>query len=62
MSNATREAEALGATVTAGICWTWAKGFPSQEIAEDFTTFLVWEGYGICKAFELRGVWCVRFR
>ena len=56
------EANALGADIEACICWTWANGFATSELAGEFCAYLDWSGYAHSGAFDLRGAWCVGFR
>ena len=39
------KAREMGATVEEGINWTWAKDFPSPEVAQEFLQFLNDCGY-----------------
>jgi hypothetical protein len=38
--SAIKKAEELGATISGGINWDWATGFPSPEVAKEFIAWL----------------------
>lgn len=51
MCKAEDKAIELGATISRGCNWTWANGFPSREIADQFNQWCENNG------FETRGVY-----
>ena len=59
--DAVARAKALGATISDGINWTWANGFPSEKVAWEFiSAFSNMDTRGVYPTDK--GTYDVRFR